>query len=345
MRRSWLEISRSAIRSNIDLIRSRIPRRAEIIAVIKAAAYGLGVENILPILVEFGVGHFAVATLDEAIDLRNRDVDGPILVLGGCLQGEEREFRQQDLTAAVFSEESVPPSGIKVQLEIDTGMTRLGVGWGKVQDFLQRHDLNLVGAYSQFASADVDPGFSRLQLKRFLEATEGLDCPRHMCTTPALSFPDSYLDAARVGLAVYGMSPGNVVSGLQPAVSWKSGILAINEVPAGRVVGYGGTFSTQQPSRIAVLPLGYADGYSRALSNVGHVVVKGRLAPVVGRVSMDYTTIDVTDLGVSLEDEVTLMDSDPSSPVNPTDFARQNSTIPYEVLTRIGPRVQRSVVE
>ena len=345
MSRCWLEISGSRIRANIDLIRSRIPAEAEIIAVVKADAYGLGVGNILPVLLDYGIHHFAVATLEEAIELRSRSVEDSILVLGGCLEGEVADFQKYDLTTAVFSADSVPPEEVRVELEIDTGMTRLGVPWNRVSEFVGDHDLRLEGVYSQFASADLDPGFSQLQLKRFQTATDGLSCPRHMCSTPALAFPEAYLDRARVGLALYGMGSPSIQPQLQPAVTWKTRILAVNEVPAGRVVGYGGTFSTQHASRIAVLPVGYADGFSRALSNCGRVLVSDRLAPVVGRVSMDFTTVDVTDLAVKVGDPVTLMEADSASPIGPHEFARLHDTIAYEVLTSVGGRVRRVLVD
>ena len=345
MSRCWLEISRSRIRANIDLIRSRIPDEAGIIAVVKADAYGLGIGNILPILLEYGIHHFAVATLEEAIELRSRSVEDPILVLGGCLEGEELDFQKYDLTASVFSAESVPKQGIRVELEVDTGMTRLGIPWNRVAGFVKDHELRLEGVYSQFASADADPGFSRLQLKRFEEATADLSCPRHMCSTPALAFPEAYLDRARIGLALYGIGSPSMQGELQPAMTWKTRILAVNEVPAGRVVGYGGTFSTQHGSRIAVLPVGYADGFSRALSNCGRVLVGDWLAPVVGRVSMDFTTVDVTEFPAQVGDLVTLMDADSASPIGPHEVARLHDTIAYEVLTSIGSRVRRVVVD
>lgn len=341
---SWAEISLDRLRHNLEVIRGRIPETTSVIAVVKANAYGHGVEIITKELVRNGVSAFAVATLQEAIDLRSWAPTQTILVFGGCQEGEEDLFKAHRLTASVFDYRD-NLKGIPVHVKIDTGMTRLGIPWTEAASFLRKCQWDVRAVFSHFASADVDPGFSNSQLRRFLDVTSDFDFPRHLSNSAGLALPGTHLDAVRIGLALYGLSPGPNIGDLRPVLAWKTRIISLKEVPAGQVVGYGGTFVTGRRSRIAVVPTGYADGYNRLLSNSGQVLIRGKLAPLAGRVSMDMTTIDVTEVpGVQTGDEVTLVDPQPGSPLSASNLATVTQTISYEVLTSIGTRVERVAV-
>jgi len=342
-KRSWVGISLQNIAANVQAIRRRIGEQRDIIAVVKANAYGHGAPEVASHLHKCGVTSFAVATLEEALTVREVVTNAGILVLTGCDAGQEASFRQNRLTASVFERGPVPD--VKLELKIDSGMGRLGVPHSQAPAFLDQLDDRLTGVYSQFASSDSDPEFSQVQLNAFLAATKRVSCHRHMANSAALRFPAALLDAVRPGLALYGVAPCPEVSDLQPALAWKTRVLSLRQMPPGETVGYGRTYKLSRPSLVAVLPVGYADGYSRAFSNNGQVRVRGMLAPVIGRVSMDLASIDVTDVpGVTHGDEVTLLESDPQSPISAAALATCIGTIPYEILTSIGERVERVYV-
>ncbi len=344
MNRSWVEISLCQLAENVEAIR-RHTSSTRIIAVVKANAYGHGAQVISPILHYCGISDFAVASLDEAIELRGIVPDGTILVLGGCDKGETERFRQHNLTATVFDRRPLPDD-LRVEVKVDTGMGRLGIGWKEASHFIRELKGSVCGVYSHFSASGHDPNFSRSQLERFLQATQGLNCPRHISDSAGLRYPQAHLDALRLGLALYGISPCPEVNYVQPILRWKTYILSLREVPKGMPVGYGRSFVSRRKSRIAVLPVGYADGYRRRFSNRGRVRVRDRLVPVVGRISMDLSTIDVTDLPkVELGEEVVLLDNDPASPICAAALAQTLGTIPYEILTSIGNRVARVYVD
>ncbi|MFQ5741213.1 MAG: alanine racemase [Acidobacteriota bacterium] len=346
MNRSWIEVSASRLRHNAEAIRRRLRPPTSLIAVVKANAYGHGVSLVAPTLHRWGIRDFAVADLEEALELRGDLPGARILVLGGCGEGEEDVFRRHQLTAGVFDRRSLPED-LRVEVKIDTGMTRLGIPWTQAPAFFRESRLGIAGVYSHFSRADSDPGFTQLQLERFLRSTRGLSCPRHISNSAGLRFPAAHLDAVRVGLALYGISPCPEITDVQPALCWKTRILAVNRVPAGRVVGYEGTFTTRRrKSRIGVLPVGYGDGYKRALSNRASVRVGRHLAPVAGLISMDLTGIDLTDIREARAgDEVTLLEPAPDSPLSATALAQTVGTIPYEIFTSITARVKRLLVE
>lgn len=346
MIRSWVEVSLPRLAENVRAIQGRLPSKTRIIAIVKANAYGHGMKPVAQRLYESGIRDFGVANLQEALELREILSDARILVLGGCLKGEEEAFRSGRLTAGVFDRHWVPPSDIPVEVKIDTGMTRVGIPWQEASDFIRSLKNQLEGVYSHFAASGSDPEFTRLQLERFLKVSEGLSCPRHICDSAGLPLGETHLDAVRIGLALYGVAPNAGLDYLRPVLAWKARMVSIHEVPAGASVGYGRTLVTDRASRIGVLPLGYADGYNRAWSNRGQVRVRGSLAPVVGRVSMDLTTVDLTDVPeAKVGDEVFLLEADASSLLSTHSLAEKLGTIPYEILTTIGPRITRVPLE
>lgn len=341
MKRSWVEVSLPALSHNLSFVRSLISPSCQIIAVVKANAYGHGVEGIARFLREEGVSSFGVADVVEALSLRAVLPDAEITVFGGCDPGDESLFTENRLTAALL-DPSTYSERLKYQLKINTGMGRLGVSWEQTREVIQKSVGNITGIYSTFASAEVDLDATREQHSRFLNATRGLGIRRHLCNSAGLRLPEAHFEAVRPGLALYGVPLVPELSSLQPALTWKARISVINQLPAGHHIGYGGTFRTARTSRIGVLPVGYADGYNRRLSNQGQVLTPHGYAPIVGLVSMDLTAIDITDYpGIGVGDEVTLLDSAPGSPISALALAKQLNTIPYEILTSIGPRVVR----
>lgn len=342
-KRSWAEISLERIAANVKAVRRRIGQQTDIIAVVKANAYGHGTSGCAAHLRRCGVTSFAVATLDEALVVREAVKDAGILVLTGCDTGQEPLFQEHRLTASVFERGQVPH--VTIELKIDSGMGRLGVPHAQAADFLEELSGRVSGVFSQFASSDSDPEFTAEQLANFLAATKRFTCRRHVANSAALRFPAAHLDAVRIGLALYGVAPCPEVSDVLPALAWKTRVLSLRAMSPGETVGYGRTFKLSRPSLVAVLPVGYADGYSRGFSNSGQVRIRGALAPLIGRVSMDLISVDVTEIpGVSVGDEVTLLEADPASPISAARLAKRLGTIPYEILTSIGSRVERVYV-
>ena len=339
--RSWAEINLSNLEHNVSVIRGIIPQKAEIIAVVKANAYGHGLEAVTRRLAGSGIKSFGVADPTEALQLRNLLPEAEITVFGGCRNGEEEIFRSARLTSAVFDLREIPP-GLRVQIKIDTGMGRLGIPWKQLDALLPQIRGRVTGVYATMACADVDPEFTRIQIDRFLKATANMRVRRHLCNSAGLRFSEAHLEAVRPGLALYGIAMVPQLAALKPILEWKTRILTLNDMEPGSTLGYGSSYTTERESRIAVLPVGYADGYNRLLSNEGRVETKQGLFPVVGRVSMDQTLVDVTDApGIQIGDEVKLISSDPKSPISALALARQLDTIPYEILTTIGPRIEQ----
>ena len=344
MKSSWVEVSRSRLQENVAAIRNHLSPSTGIIAVVKANAYGHGVQNVSRSLTDCGIHDFTVATLDEGIELRKYVLKGKILVLHGCLKGEEQAFREHDLTAALFDDRT-PPDDIKVEVKIDTGMTRLGIPWQEAKALVPALTAQITGLFSHFASSDQDPDFTRLQLKRFQEVTSDLPYPQHISNSGGLQFPEAQLDAVRLGLILYGISPCPALDFVQPILQWKTQTLTIRQVPKGEPIGYYGKFVTQRDSLIGVLPVGYADGYNRLLSNRSQVKIRGELVPVLGQISMDLISIDLTDIpDPTVGEEVLLLEDEPDSPISATAWAKALDTSPYEVFTSIGTRVERVAV-
>jgi len=344
MSRTWVEISLSRLKHNLGCIRE-LSQDSPVIAVVKANAYGHGVRRVAETLWSQGVRSFGVAELGEARELRLHLPEADILVFGGCNPGEELEFERCRLTAAVYSD-AIPPSPIGVELKLETGMGRLGLSPDALPALIGELGERVRGIYTTLSSADFDPVATRAQISRFEAATAGLGVRRHLSNSAGLAYPEARFDAVRPGLALYGIANAEPLKKLLPILTWKARVLAVNQVPAGAAIGYGGTFVTSRASRIAVLGVGYADGYSRRWSGLGKVGLRGGFAPVVGRVSMDLISVDVTDLDETLAgDTAVLVDSDPDSPISVAALARTIGTIPYEILTTIGRRVERVYVD
>ena len=355
------EISLSALRHNFLEVVRHVGTCA-ILAVVKANAYGHGAVRVSLALVEAGARRFGVATVAEGITLRDAGITTPILVLAGLAPEEVPRLVDYGLTPVLPDREAVETlarlaagraTPLPVHLKIDTGMGRLGLAPQEARTLLRDWPsvLQLEGLMSHLAFADTgDIDATEKQLARFRELLDWVkraEIPvpiAHVAGTAGiLRHPSSHFDMVRPGLMLYGYAPGNFPAGeLQPALTWKARIAQVKRVPRGQMISYGGTFVATRPTTVAVLSVGYADGYSRAFSNRGHVLIKGHLVPIVGRVCMDLTMVDVTDVpSVRTGDEAILLGEQGAVRISADDLALQLGTISYEVLSQIGPRVVR----
>lgn len=354
------EVSLPALRHNLREVSQRVGP-AVILAVVKANAYGHGAIPVSQALLAAGAHQLGVTTVEEGLELRHAGITAPILVMGGVF--DMPTVQRFDLAVVLPSRESIETAvrfadshalPLRVHLKVDTGMSRLGVAPEEALALLRTDwptNLRLEGVMSHLASADEPDGEATegqlTRFRAFLETLQsaGLKVPSaHIANSAAiLRFPSSRFDLVRPGLMLYGYSSGPTPSeDLRPALAWKTRVIQIKKVNKGQPVSYGGTFVAPRLSTLAVLPVGYADGYSRALSNNGHVLIGGRPAPVVGRVCMDLTVVDVTDHpSAQPGDEAVLLGRQGAATITADTLAAWQNTISYEVLCRIGPRVTR----
>jgi alanine racemase len=337
MPRSLITIDLAAIRHNVNALRGRL-ESAELWAVVKADGYGHGAVDVGRTALAGGATALGVATLGEALDLRRALPEARIIVLGPAAPAELAAARAARLELCL-SAEPVPPD-VPVHLKLDTGMGR----WGLSE--LAAPGSGVVGLMSHFATADTDPEFTELQLVRFLAATEPYaHLTRHIANSAAtLRHPPSHLDAVRCGIAVYGISPFGTDpadDGLRPALRWESRVSLVKTLAPGESTGYGRRYVATEPTRIGVVPVGYADGFRRDMSGTD-LVVAGDRAPVVGTVSMDALAVALPD-AAGEGDTVTLIGA--GAPIEA--HARVSGTIPYEIACGIvsqATRAEREVV-
>jgi len=359
-------VNLQAISHNIAQIRKRIGKRRELMAVVKADAYGHGAVPVSRMALRSGATSLGVSSPEEGRELREAGMDIPILILGLIQPGAayrsvglklEQTICSLELAAALDQESRKTSTRINVHVKVDTGMGRIGVLPENALAFVRRvrqfKNLNLTGIFSHFASADdADKTFATRQLEIFngvvreIEAA-GIHIPKkHMANSAAiLDLPQSYLDLVRPGIMLYGLYPSPHVSRsikLRPAMTLKTKVSYLKSVPRRTPISYGGTFFTRKETRVATLPVGYGDGYSRLLSNRGTVLIKGQRAPLIGQVCMDMCLADVSGIkNVRVGDEVILFGEEPSA----DEVAENMGTINYEVVCGVGKRVPRVYVE
>ena len=369
------QINTDHLAHNCRAIRACLQPGTRICAVVKANAYGHGLSIVAPALQDAGVDCAAVATLQEALELRSVGWRRPILVLGGALAvANERERRERlraiakyGLMLTIADLETVRAIArmnlqepIDAHVKVDTGMGRMGVLPEQASQLVDAiracGSLRLTGVYSHFATADFElHELARQQVATFRSVLTDLGqrllpgTVRHMANSAAtLMLPEAHFDMVRPGLAMYGLVPAEHLGRgieLRPALRLISHFTSVKDLPAGHCVGYGQTFTTQRPTRLGLVPVGYFDGYVRALSNAAVVGTKAGDAPVIGRVSMDQMAVDLTDLPpLILGDEVVLIDDRPGQPNSVPALAKLLGTIPYEVICLLGERIQRIAV-
>ena len=371
-RPTWAEIDLNNLAANFNRIRRRVTPVARVMAVLKANAYGHGAVECAQRLSREGADWFGVALPEEGIQLRAAGIKEPILLLAGYWPGQAAACVQNQLTSVVYRLEMVEALNqaaanagvvIDVHVKVDTGMGRLGVRFDQLNEFVpglaQFRNVRIDGVMTHLAAADdaVCQPLTRDQIQRFEDAVTAFRNhgyrPTHLHlanSAGVFGYRDSWGNLVRPGGVLYGLwrdvLPDSVSDPeLKPVMSVHSRISLLKWVPPGETIGYGCTFEASRRSLIATLPIGYHDGYMRGLSNRAHVIVRGKYAPVVGRVSMDLTLIDVTDVpGVEIDDQVTLLGGNRNSPelkITAEELARIAGTLSYEVTCGIGERVPR----
>ncbi len=359
--RAWVEVDHAAIRSNLATIRDRAPG-AEVIAVVKANAYGHGAEAVARTLVAAGVERLAVATVDEGVALRDAGIGVPILVLWGIGPGEAKVVADAGLEPIVYDERSIElldratDGVIGVHLKVDTGLGRQGAApddaVGLAASISRSPHLELAGTMSHLAVPGEDDAYTEVQVLRLART---LDAMRSAGIAPGLVHVSAtgdivaevvrMVDAVRPGLALYGMLPSWVTErdiGLRPALSLKARPLRLFDLDVGEAIGYGLRYRAARPTRIATLGIGYGDGWPRAHANNGSVLVRGRRAPIVGAVSMDGLTVDLGGVaGVTYDDEFVLIGEQGGARITADEVAGERRTINYEVTTALRRRLPR----
>jgi len=361
-------IDLKAIRSNVQSVVQKV-KPARVMAVVKANAYGHGMPEVAKTALDAGADYLAVALVEEGIGLREAGILEPTLIFGGFFPDQAKLFVQYDLDATLYSVrngEALAKAArllgrrARVHVKIDTGMGRVGVPWEKAADFVAEvaamDALELVGVYTHFATSDErDKTFANLQLERFrwvLKQIEsrGISIPiKHAANSGAiLDMPEAYFDMVRPGIMLYGYYPSFETTEsvpLQPAMAFRSKVLFVKEVEKGTSVSYGRKFVAPRKTTIATIPVGYADGYNRLLTNQGEVLIAGKKYPVVGRVCMDQILVDLGPGSQVREgDDVLLFGKTPAGEVSVYDICRKLGTIPYEVTCWVSGRVPRIYV-
>lgn len=372
-KRSWVEINLKQIEKNYQIYKRSLAKDVDIMAVVKADAYGHGDSMVAQTLSAVGVRLFAVSNIDEAVGLRNAGITGEILILGYSSPIYASTLHFLNLTQAIVSEEyaaAMAKTGYEIQCHfaIDTGMNRIGISSKEPKYTAQiikkyAKSLKVTGIFTHLCVADGnsddDHQYTLLQLQRFKDVVaeiSDMNLPFVHCYNSAgglFYLKDDELNKTignivRLGIVLYGLSPNGsdkLPDGMRPAMMWKSVVSMIKELPEGESISYGRTFTTQRKSKIATVTTGYADGYNRHLSNTGFVMIKGMKAPIVGRICMDQTLIDVTNIpNVKMGDVVILMGDSGDLSYSADDMAADLDTIGYEIVCGISKRVQRFYV-
>ncbi len=373
----WIEIDSSALDHNIKKIRTVIGADKKLLVLVKANAYGHGIVEISRLALKSGADWLGVHSIEEGILLRKQGFDCPILIVGYVPLIRLEEAVKGDLKLTVYNIETIERlasvcHSLKkkafLHLKLETGTHRQGINKRDVLSFVRKIKENpyLVaeGISSHFANIEdtTDHSYAKLQKENFNRTLHQLEKNKiaiplkHMsCTASAILFKETHFNMVRTGIGIYGLWPSKQTYlssllnkgkpiGLKPVLSWKTRIAQIKDVPEGAYIGYGCTYRTTRRTKLAVLPVGYYDGYSRSLSNRSHVIVKGKRAPLRGRVAMNFIVVDVTDIeGVQLEDEAVLLGKEGKETVSADYLASLIGTINYEIVTRINPKIPRIV--
>ncbi|KJZ89031.1 hypothetical protein ClosIBUN13A_CONTIG227g03524 [Clostridium sp. IBUN13A] len=366
-KRTYVEVNLDAINNNINEVKRCIGFDVKILAVIKADAYGHGAKAIGNFLKD-KVDYFGVATIEEAIELRKSNINIPILILGYTSPKQNIDLVNYNITQTVYSiemAEEISKTAIKlgkqlkVHIALETGMNRIGfkVSMESVEDIKRISKMDniiLEGMFTHFSCADEkDKGYSNIQMEIYDKFVKVLDDNKinvpikHICNSAGIiEFDNHRFDMVRSGIITYGLYPSDEVDkgrlDLKPALEWKAHIINISEVQENCGVSYGKTYVTNKKTKIATISIGYADGYMRNISNRGRVLIKGKYAPIIGRVCMDQMMVDVTDINdIEMEDEVILVGTDKENSITIEELSKLAGSFNYEFVCGIGKRVKR----
>ena len=368
LRPAWVEIDLARLRNNLRLIRRDLPRQVQLLAVVKDEAYGHGALDVARIALEEGAWGFGLSTLEEAMNLREAGIQAPLVLLGERQEAELPWCVEHNLTVCVNEPHAVRQLAslaaragrrVPVHLKVQTGMSRYGVRWDEALPLVERivaeKSLQLEGVMTHFAQSDeTDKTFANLQFSRFTEVLQGLAARhipvkfRHTCNSGGfLDLPHAHLDMVRVGILLYGVFPSSVcrrIPGIEPVMSVKARIAAIQKLKPGEVVGYGMRYAAPSERRIAVLPIGYGDGFPR-VRNAGGALIHGQRAPLVGGIAMDALMVDITDIPqAQMWDEAVIMGRQGDVEITVHDIAKLKNSVSYDVLTNWRLRLRRKSV-
>ena len=364
-RPAWVEVDTGQLRRNFEIINSDKPGKLDLLVVVKDQAYGHGAVQVAAAAVAAGCISLAVATLDEALELRECGFDLPILIFGERTGEELRACLKHHLTCFVNNSAQIAAynklaarshATATVHLEVDSGLSRYGVRWNEavsvIQLLLQQNNLRFTGIMSHFAMSDeLDKTFAIEQLRRFKEVLTWMSenritvAHRHMCNSGGyLDLPHAHLDMVRIGILPLGVYPSQVcrrIPGISAIMAVKTRVAAIRDLQPGDTVGYGMRYKASEMIRIAVLPIGYGDGYPR-VRNAGHVLIGGQRAPVIGGNAMDATMVDITHIPATrIWDEVVLMGKQGDQEIDAHEIARLKNSVSYDVLAGWRARLPR----
>jgi alanine racemase len=367
-RPAWTEIDLGKLRRNLQLVRADLPPHVRLMAVVKDEAYGHGALDVARVAVEEGAWGFGLSTLEEAMHLREGGITAPLLLLGERQEAELEWCVAHDLTVCVNEPHAVRKLAkiavdfgkrVPVHLKIHTGMSRYGVRWDEalplIEKILAEKSLSLEGVMTHFSQSDeIEKTFAHLQFSRFQEILTALAQKkvavklRHACNSGGfLDLPHAHLDMVRTGILLYGVFPSQVcrqLPGIEPVMSVKAKIAAIQKLKPGEVVGYGMRYTATTERRIAILPIGYGDGFPR-VRNEGCALIHGKRAPLVGGIAMDALMVDITDIPqAQMWDEAVLMGKQGDDEITVRDIAKLKNSVTYDVLTNWRLRLRRKSV-
>ncbi|HHV27135.1 MAG TPA: alanine racemase [Tissierellia bacterium] len=372
LRPVWAEIDLDSLAHNIKEVRRITNKEAIVTAVVKANAYGHGSIEAAKVFLENGANRLAVATLSEAVELRRADIDTPILILGYTPDSQHKIAVENDIIEAIYTLESAEKLSqvagnlnkkAKVHIKVDSGMGRIGFppvdsSIDKIEKISKLPNLEIEGIFTHFAKADeVDKAYTGKQFKNYKWVIERLEDKniqipiKHVSNSAAtIDLPEYNLNMVRGGIMIYGLYPSDEVDkekvSLKPAMTLKAKISHLKEVPEGTGISYGQIFVTKRKSKIATIPIGYADGFTRLLTSKAEVAIKGKRAPIVGKICMDQCMIDVTDIeDVKVGDEVVLFGDGSNGVPHIDEVAEKLGTINYEIVCMVGRRVPRVYIK
>jgi alanine racemase len=368
LRPAWTEINLGNLRRNLQLIRRDLPKNVRLLAIVKDQAYGHGALDVVRIALEEGATYFGLSNLEEAMSLRDAGITAPLLLLGERQEAELPWCVAHNLTICVNDLHTVRTLAklaadagkrVPVHAKINTGMSRYGVRWDEALPFIEQvvaeKSLLLEGVMTHFAQSDeADKTFANVQFSRFSEVLRGLEqrkikVPlRHCCNSGGvLDLPQAHLDMVRPGILIYGVFPSEVcrrIPGIEPVMSVKAKIAAIQTLKPGEMVGYGMHYTAKALRRIAILPIGYGDGFPR-VRNEGGALIHGQRAPLVGGIAMDALMVDITDIPqAKMWDEAVIMGKQGHDEITARDIAKLKKSVTYDVLINWQLRLQRKAV-
>jgi len=361
-RPTWAEVNLNNLAYNFRQIKKLLAPKTKVMVCVKADAYGHGIIRVAKKLSFLGVDYLGVASIDEGMKLRETNIRTPILILGSVLNKDIRPLFVYNLIPTVCNWEfayalnnmaKATGKAIKIHIKVDTGMGRLGVLCKEAPEFISRvlklRFIKIEGVFTHLACADVNTNYTLRQINTFKRLishlrNEGINIPLFHAANSmgTISYKESHFDMVRPGLAIYGLYPKEGLDiVLKPVLSLKTKVAYFKRVPCGFGISYGHTYITKSNTTIAILPIGYGDGYPRNLSNKAEVLIKGRRFKISGRVCMDQIMVDVGDVKVNLGDEVVLIGTQGSNRITAEELAALSGTIPYEIVCGIGNRVPR----